>query len=272
MRASVFVLFAVATTACQAPPEAPAELAELAGFMFERLDQDNTAEVSLGLENLEAWLQANLNATGDGSVREGYTVREFDPSLLEEVRPELTPVVTGAIAGSSVATESAFDVVTVARALTVEEQEIVFPESYVTHERDFPKGEDCFMSQGCDFLDTDNVVETNYFGLLTVDTHSRSQYRWVTYGENDDKIALLNRTWLVEPAETGGAFGDLVSIEEQMYFGVILPWEGGSVRLGTIWVAIELLGDLNEGWALSQMVEAMKNDGDTLETYLQGAQ
>lgn len=273
MRTSVSVaLIAASLVGCKAPPEAPAELSDLAGFVFERFVDEETADLAAGLENLELWLADNLDREDDesGSVREGYTVNELDPALIAAVRPNRQPEVDEAVAGSSVATTSAFGVPPVAQALTLDEQEAVFPDSYNSHERTVLEGGDCFLTQACDFLDTDNVVEASYAGgLLTVDTNSRSQYRWVEYGD-EGKLALLNRTWLVEEANTGGVAGVLVELKEQIYSGVILPWEdGGSVRLGTIWVAIRLVGDLNEGYALSQMVNSMKKDGETLEEYLQ---
>ena len=273
MRTSVSVaLLSLGLLACKPPPEAPTELNELAGFVFERFMDDDPRDLALGMSNLDAWLQANLDATGEGSVREGYQVSDLDPALIEAVRPELEVQIEGSVAGSSVATVSAFDVEPVARALTVEEQELVFPDSYESHDRFFEAGEDCFISQDCDVLDTRNEVAADY-GPLKVATHSRSQYRWIRYGEDDDQLALLNRTWLLDPAETTGTLGAIVEIKEQLYTGVILPTpDGGSVRLGTIWVAVRLIGDLNEAIALNAMVNAMKTDGDTLEVYLQGGE
>ena len=132
-------------------------------------------------------------------------------------------------------------------------------------------GEACFISRDCDLLDTDNVVSSRYAGVLNVDTNSRSQYRWIDYEgpEGDVRTALLNRTWLVAPAEVGAPFDTVIDLKEQIYAGVILPWgDGGSVRLGTVWLGLELLGDLNEAWALQQMVNSLRNDGETLEEYL----
>lgn len=262
-------LVAPLVIACKAPPEAPADFTEIGGFLFQYFTDDE-AILADGVQNMEVWLQANLDAKGEETVRDGYTVRELPLSVLASVRPDVEPESEDTIGGSSVATQSVFDVDTIALALSMAEQEEVFPTNFQSHERVFNSGEDCFPDKSCAFLDTDNTVESAFGGatpVLTVSTNSRSQYRWVRFGEDGEHVAMLNRTWLQEEAITGGVFGELVQIHEQLFLRAVIPWEGGAVIVGTAWVSASII-DIDENFALNQMIKAMKSDGESLDKYL----
>lgn len=279
MRSSVLttLLVGLALSACKPPPEAPEDFTEVGLFLFEFFTDDADV-LADGVRNMEAWLAANLDVektTKDQeTIRDGYTVRNFDIALLATVRDDIEPEAEGSVAGSAVATESTFGVDPIALALALDEQEEVFPQTIETHERTFLAGESCFADRSCELLDTDNLVLNN-LGTppfdITVDSHSRSQYRWVQYGTSEDpKWAMLNRTWLQEEPTIGGTLGPVVAIHEQMYLRVVLPWADGSLTVGNTWVDATLT-DLNEGFALRQMVKGMQSQGEALDKYLAGA-
>ena len=267
LASGVLPVLLFSTLGCKAPPEAPGDLADLAGYMFEHFADEDPEAAAVGLQNLEDWLSDHID--DEDGVQDGYSVTNFDKALLESVRPNEASE-ADEIRGSSVATLSGFGVADHGRALSVEEQEVVFPDSYESHERVFESEKDCFVPQDCDFLDTTNIVEAKYAGVLNVNTNSRAQYRWVNYGEDGEKQALLHRTWLQEPADLSGAAASLFDLQEQLFLGVSLPWEGGAVRLSTTWVGVKLLSDgINEGYALTVMVNSMQKDAKTLEEFLQ---
>ena len=266
MRTSVPILLSVVLIGCSPPPEAPSELSDLAGFLFERFDDNRTDDLALGLENLESWLSSNLGATTGDTVLGGYSVKELEISVLESVRPGVEVSAEEAIRGVAVATESTCGVPGIAQAITVDEQEDVFP-SMEVHERTFLDGEACFLDRDCDFLDTDNYVESNFDGLLRTTTESRAQYRWIDYGAAGDRTALIHRTWLQTSPITEGLLADLFELREQIYIGVTLPWEDGAVRLGTTWVSVRIFGG-DEDFALNQMVNGMRNDSEAIDEYL----
>ena len=271
MRCALFVSLALPLVACKAPPEAPSEFADIAAFLFERFDDEDTQDIALGVENLEAWLLANLDATEGDSLADGYTVSSLDPAVIRTVRPDSEPAVDSEIAGSSVAGELTFDVPTLAQAIAIEEQEEIF-KAYVTHERTFLTDESCFVTRGCETLDTLNNVHSSFAGgTLQVTSEGRAQFRWLDYGDDQaGKTALLRRTWLLEPPKMGGAFASALEINEQIYVGVLLPWEGGTLRIATTWVSVNIVGDIDEGFALQMMVSSMQNENEQLTEYLGG--
>jgi hypothetical protein len=256
------ILAATALVGCKRPPEAPTELNELAGFVFEHFMDEDTAELEAGVDNLDTWIHGNVDATQDG-----YTVDNLAPSVIDSVDPDREHDLEN-LGGASVAYISAFPVVPIARSLVLREQEEVFPKSYDLHDREFLTDTSCFMSHGCDLVDTDNVVESSYGGLLNiqVSTHSRAQFRWVEYGD-PEQWALVHRTWLLDPAEVSM---DGIDVKEQLYAGVTLKWEEGSaVRIGTTWISAEIFdGVVSEGTALNMMIDAMSGEGEDLDAFL----
>ena len=266
------VSLCVLLAACSRPPEAPADFAEIAAFLFERFDDEDTRDIALGIENLEVWLAANLHATEGDSLTDGYTVSSLDPAVILSVRPESEIAVDGEIAGSSVAREFVFSGPEIAQALAIDEQEDIF-KAYNSHERTFLTDRACFVPMTCDWLDTTNVVDGSYAGgTLNIASESQAQFRWLPYGdEAEGKTAFLRRTWLIAPPATTGALGGLFDINEQLYMGITIPWQGGTIQVGTTWVSVKILvDDINEGFALSTMVNTMGNQADELAEYLDG--
>lgn len=251
---------ALALVGCKTPPQAPAELNELAGYVFEHFRDEDTEALAVGIDNLDTWIHGHVDDTLDG-----YTVDNLDPSVIDSVAPDREHDLSN-LGGASVAYLSAFDVAPIASSLLLAEQEKVFPKSYDTHDREYLTAPDCFMPHRCDFVDTDNHVEASYAGLVNVTTHSQAQFRWVRYGE-PEKWAFLHRTWLVEPAVVSM---DGVEVVEQLYVGVTLPWETGTaVRVGTTWIAAELPLGFDKDFALQLMIDSMSGEGEKLDEFIE---
>lgn len=270
MRPTVLALLpALAMGACTPLPEAPEDFTEIGGFLYQYFTEAESP-LADGVANMRVWLEGNLDAKKgtEETIRDGYTVRDLPLSVLASVRPDVDEESEDQIAGSSVATDSSYDVDTIALTLSLEEQEDVFPTNFVSHDREFLAGRDCFAEKSCTFLDTQNLVEASYGNApfdLEINTNSRSQYRWVPLG--NDEWAMLNRTWLQAEPEIGGGVGPLLTLHEQIYLGVVMPYEGGTVTVGTTWVSASIV-DLNENFALRQMVNAMRDNGAALDKYL----
>lgn len=260
----MYTWVAFAWVGCKAPPEAPTELNELAGFVFEHFRDEDTGALATGIENLDAWLHGNIDETLDG-----YTVDNLAESVVASVDPDREHDLSN-LGGASVAYLSAFPVKPIARALVLAEQEDVFPKSYDAHERDFLTEPDCFMTHGCDFVDTDNQVEASYGGALgiKVSTHSRAQFRWIAYGDDPEEWAFLHRTWLLDVADVSLQG---VEVEEQLYVGVTMGWEDdAAVRVGTTWIAAGLPPGFDRDLALNLMVDSMSGEGEKLDAYIEG--
>ncbi len=246
---------------CKPPPEAPTELSELAGFLFEHFEDEDTRALEEGTYNLWTWLQPNLSAT-----LEGYTVDNLTASVIDSVIPDREHDLEN-LGGASVAYVSENGVPVLAKTLTMEEQEEVFSNNYAEHDRTFESDKSCFMPKDCDFLDTDNrTLATMPLGI-EVRTHSRAQYRWVEF--IDDRWAMLHRAWLVEKPEVNQE--NVIDIHDQLYLGAVMPWDDGSLRLGTTWIAADILGGVvPESTALNMMIDSMQSEGETLDAFIAG--
>jgi len=262
MRPTVVALLPllVATSACRkAPPDAPTELSDLAGFLFERMwdPADDSEDLEYGVQNLIDWLEIHSDETA-----EGYTVRELDESVVKSVNPNRDPGL-GPVGGASVSGEIAHRVRPIASALVVDEQEDVF-DNYKSHERIYYDEPEDFMKKDIDRITTDNDVETRLAGIITVYTKSRAQFRWV--GTEDGNDVFLHRAWITRPATSEP---DILTVNEQLYFGITIPWEGHALRLGTTWAQAEITGGLiSEDGALKLMVDSMANEAEILDEYL----
>lgn len=246
-------------TGCRRPEPAPTELSDLAGYLFEFFDEEDERALEDGVVNLRAWLARNMD-----QMEDGYEVRNIEASVLDSVNPGREHDLEN-LGGASVAYVGDNPVDPIARTLLLAEQEEVFPGNYKSHEREYLTDETCFLPKDCDFVDTDNRVEASYV-IINVNTHSQAQYRWVEYER--DRYALLHRTWLVEEAE---ASVDWVDIKEQIYLGVTMPWEGGSVRLGTTWISADILdGVVSEALILQTMIDSMRKEGEAIDEFIAG--
>jgi len=258
-RAMVVVAVALVTSGCKRAPEAPKRLSELAGFLFEHMMDDDTGELEAGVDNLHAWLDEH-----SADTFEGYKVTDLDESVVDSVDPGREHDLSN-LGGASVGAIVGHTVRPIARALVMHEQEKVFPDQYEVHDRTYVGDADCFMPEECDSVTTDNYVESD-FGVITTTTQSRSQYRWVEYPGG---TAFLQRSWLTDEADVGGAFGGVVDVKEQLYFGIAYDWGGGdSFRLGTTWIAAEVAGGDFEEMAVNTMINAMSNEAVALDDYL----
>jgi len=251
---------ALGTAGCKRAPEAPKELSRLAGFLFEHMMDEDDGELVAGVDNLHVWLKKNHEETF-----EGYKVTDLKESVVNSVDPGRDHDLSN-LGGASVgAVVLGHGVEPIADALVLAEQEEVFPETYVVHDRTYVGDKSCFMPRGCDSVTTDNYVESD-FGLITTTTESRAQYRWVDF---DGGTALLHRTWLTEEADVGGTLGGAVKVKEQLYFGITYPWSGdNSLRLGTTWIAAEIAGADFEEMAVNTMIDSMSKEAGKLQVYL----
>jgi len=251
---------ALGSAGCKRAPEAPKELSELAGFLFEHMMDEDTGELEAGVTNLNTWLYEN-----SGDTFEGYKVTNLEESVVDSVDPGREHDLSN-LGGASVGAIVHHPMTPVAKALVVTEQEKVFPDQYEVHDRTFVTDKSCFIPKNCDSVTTDNYVESD-FGVITTTTNSRAQYRWVEF---EGGTALLHRTWLTDEADVGGTLGGVVDVKEQLYLGVMYSWRGDddTFRLGTTWIAAEVGGADFEEMAVNTMINSMADEAVVLDEYL----
>lgn len=259
MRPLSFLLACFALVGCKRPPDAPAELDELVGYLYAHTPDDDPAPLQAGSVNLDVWLDAHIEETLEGYVVQNLSQEAVD--ALDDRERDLE-----GLAGAAVGHESEHSVEALAEAMILDDQTEVFPNNYSVYERDFLDDADCFAKGDCDWLEADVATTVSYAGLITVETKSRNQYRWI---ETEHGPAMIQRTWLQEPALVSL---DMLEVDQQYYLCAFLPQEGGGSRSVLVtWVVARLTGDsVPEDAALNMVINSMAALAVDLDAYVEG--
>lgn len=250
------LLLVVCVTGCKRPPEAPSELDELVGYLFEHVATEDPAYLEVGATNLDAWLDLRLEETVAG-----YQVNKLDAegvTALGEGEQDLTD-----LAGAAVGAESVHGVEDLGVAIAVDDPTLMYPGTYLSFDREYDGDPDCFVSEECAFLAAETHGEMVYALGLQVETHSMVEWRWV---ETDFGRALVQRTWLREPATISL---DFLSVEQQYYVWMFLPTDTGSRSIQATWVVATLTGSaVPEGVALDLVIGSMSKGAEDLDVWI----
>lgn len=248
-------LFSMALTGCK-PPEAPKEYEELVGYLFEHMEDEDPEALTVGLENLDAWLNAENRTTVEG----GVTIDQLPLKTVEDLEGHAHRVED--LAGVSLLTASGYKPKVIADALTQYSFKTIIPDVYIVYDRTFEEGKSCFVERECLWAEATAYTIADWGVLGEVTADRRIQFRWV---ETTAGWMLLQRWWLTEPS-TGSKL-DLV-IQDQYYIGVTMADSSGSARVHASWLNMKMsTGDASEG-AANQLISNWKNDAESLDTWI----
>jgi hypothetical protein len=242
---------------CRAPPPAPEELDELCAYLFAHAADDDARELEAGLVNLDTWMLANLEET-----LEGYSVTNLSDAAVEVLddRNHNTEEMLGAAVGT---TSQAYTPYAYAIALTVEDPVEVIPGAHEDYERTFLTDEECWADLECEMLETENHLYDNYPIIGDVDSENYSMFRWV---ELDKGLAMVQHSWLTRPSDVEW---DSFELNDQYYINVLLPMDGGTLTLQSMWVDATLNdSSVPEAMALNLVVDQMQDVYAQVETFL----
>ncbi|MES2640338.1 MAG: hypothetical protein V4850_12670 [Myxococcota bacterium] len=252
MRSSCLVLLGL--LGCKAPPDAPAELNELVGYLYTNVPGEDPAPLEVGAVNLDVWLQERIDET-----LEGYTVNNLTAESIEALGEGERDLEE--LAGAAVGHVSEVSLSTLVDAIVLEDPMLIY-DSYVSFEREYDGDAECFASGECDWLEAEVHASFDYT-LMQVETHSRVQYRWI-----DTSLGRVyaERTWLRDPAVVTSTF---VEVDQQYYLRVVLPDGEGSRSIQSTWVVARLVGDMPENAALNLLINSMAKQAETLDEFIQ---
>lgn len=259
MRAPLLPLLASALLGCKPPPEAPTDLAQLCNYLFREAGEDEEREDYLlaGIENLDTWLQQDMEATS-----EGYTVDNLDQTIVETL--DIGNPSTSALVGAAVAVDHDYSARGVAIATAWADQEEVLAGNYDLYEREYFGDKDQFIGRQEMWLEASSYSESSWAGIIKVNSTNWIQFRWI---ETPDGWALVHRSWLIEPAEVSW---ESIEVSAQYLLAVTLPapWNGsGSVRMMTTWIDADYGVDI-ENYARNQIVSSMLKQGEMIDEWL----
>ncbi len=242
---------------CQAPPDAPEELEDLSAFLFEHLADEDPAALELGVDNLAAWLDDNLEALG-----KGYRVDKLSQASLDALEVD-REIDRSALLGGAVGTASDHALPELLQALLFDDQTEVHPDDYALWESDFRTDPGCFVARTCDQLVVDNHSVTRLPFNLLLEVDNTAQYRWV---ESSRGVALLTRSWLHAPAVSTPEF---FVLDEQFFLSVNVPTTHGLTRLSAVWADARIVVlEVSDGTALNLLVDALRTQNERLDEWL----
>jgi len=258
MRATLpLLLFA---SACQGIPEAPLTFNELCVFVWDNLGEEDPAALSVALDNLTDWLEGNPA----DEPEDGYSIDPLEPEMVEGLGDE--EHTTQGVRGGAVVSEGRWPPVMFVEPLILEDQTMVFPELFLSFDREFEGSPECFASANCEWVGMVNDVHAELPLGVETRTLSTGEFRWIDTSRGK---ALLHRSWKEGEVEINVSW---LRIEEQYYMGMVLPREGGGVYcLEAAWMAAEIsVGNVPENMALKMAIKGMRNKHELLFDYLEG--
>ncbi len=251
------ILFATSLIACRPPPDAPADLESLCGYLYEHVANEDVEYLDVGLVNLEAWLSAHREESLDG-----YSIYNLSEEAVDNL--DGTDRSVEGLIGVMVLTEADHSVNAMTDAMLTASFDDISPGTYEVYQRTWEDDLDCFLSRECDWLEGHTYSESKWAGLIEMKVDNELQFRWV---ETDKGWMLVQRNWLTHEVE-GDRF-DLV-LHDMYVLSIFLPdGNSNSLRMQAVWFDVDY-GDLpvTEDGARYLIVNSLADTADDLDAYL----
>ncbi len=246
------VLLVAAIAGCQGPPDAPKRLEALTSYLFDNTRDGSDEVLAAGLLNLQEWLE-----TGYQDATEGYRVSDLSQASVDAL-DERSFNLTG-LAGAAVTTRIGHKIKPVVDVIAMGDNTRIYGDMYEAYVRDWETDGDCHVARECLWGAAD-IRSTADYGLVTVESKYRSEYRWV---ETDAGWAHLQRTWLLEPIEVLG-----IQTNATFYLGVSLADGSRTERLQVSWAAIQTNLPITEENALNQTIKSLIETEEDIDAWL----
>ncbi len=241
---------------CVPPPEAPAELDELAVWLFSHHADEDPAAMISGVDRLAEFVDEQLEETL-GEDWEIGTLTEETVDSLDDVDRATEEIVTIAVF-----TESLHSVDDAAFAMVGSEIDEVYPNTFSEYERTWDSDPDCFLDHSCTRASAYEHYQADFaFGLHTI-SELQNEYVWV---EGTERTAMIQRNWLISPPETNSP---LLEVDEQYHLNLFLESaDGGFVRLQAAWMIVTQ-DAVNDVAAARAVGDNYRTNSETLDEYL----
>ena len=184
--------FAAPGVMLRPPPEAPDDLNELCAFIYQRVTDEDQEELQVGMENLYDWLHDGDNIA---NTIEGYQIQNLKNEAIANL-DETERTVGEQLVGAAVAHQHDWSFYDLVRATVVTNYGDV-SDDYEFYERTFNQDPSCLLDRSCLGVDYESFAITSWGGLITVETKSKGQVRWV---ETKYGWMSILRSWMAEPA------------------------------------------------------------------------
>ncbi|MFT4977343.1 MAG: hypothetical protein ACI8S6_003248 [Myxococcota bacterium] len=236
-----------------APPVAPAELQQLACFVFDHIDDEEDETLKLALENLSIW----FDQPQEEDIEEGYQISLLTQAAVSDLEGE-NHSLRDELIGAAVAHESGGSVLDIAYTTAVADwATIIGEDQYEFYDRTYIEGGECIGDRECMATAARSHSELSLLGI-SIESNNRIDYRWI---ETDMGWAFVHRSWLTEPPNISST---AVDTKSQYYVAITLPRDP-VVRVQATWIDTELLGIQVPK---NQVVKTMREQGDKVEEWM----
>lgn len=253
-------LFLLLCGSCAAPaPEAPDDIEELMGFLYEHYEDEDDGALVNGLNKLDEWLQ---NEDNRAAAMEAYTFTDLPESAVDDLDDRTRK--TDKLKGHGVLTLSPHKVEDIATLLGSKEFENLYKDKYDEYERTFEMDTSCFADKSCDRVTgTIHAVSSWLGGAVSMTTDLEVGVRWV---ETDAGWMALNRSWLMRPAF--GSCCDFI-LEASYYIAAIMPDGDAAMRMHGSWAELDYGSvPIPEEEAASRALQTTIDDSANTNEYL----
>lgn len=261
LRPSLAVVVSLAMlSGCRHLPEAPQELDELCGYLFEHADDEpEDLTIEAGAINLDAWLDDSIAATS-----EGYSVNTLSDDAVNALDDGDRSL--DGVKGAAVGYTSKNDVETLMSTLVNVSPADLYPEQYVEFARTWNGDPDCFAAGECESLEAESFSTLSLPAGIEAEVDSMVQYRWVD--TVDFGRVAIQRTWMRVPPTLSVTW---LAVDQQYYVWMFIPNndDGGSRSIQATWMVASFLGaPPPENYVLQTIVTSMQGNSTGLDDWI----
>ncbi|MED5374830.1 MAG: hypothetical protein VX899_27670 [Myxococcota bacterium] len=187
--------------ACKAPDPAPTEIEELSRFFINHYEDEEPQALADGANNLDLWYQDNVGEGDLGGLLDDLLLEDIvGIGMPQDTDPDL-------MVGVFHLTPQQCSLDDIAGIFLYDDQQELFPDSYITYGREYKTDTECFRPGDCDDAHWDINIKTA-LALGTEMTYTLDsgmvRTRPDADGDTFTEPFLMSRTWLPEPAEVDG--------------------------------------------------------------------
>ena len=217
LKPSIIILTLFSLQSCApAPPQPPADLEALLGFIFKHSADEDPTALAQGVDRLYLWFEDEAQLE---KAREGFMIDDLDLSQVSLNELDTSKLNSNALRGVSVVTKSPHCVKSIVGLLTWTEFGSLL-DAFDSYERSFDQDSACMVDRTCLEVTAQSKTSSRWVGLVGITTKYHIEFRWIF---TESGWALIHRFWLKEPA-IGDRFG--VKMNANFYVGITLADQG----------------------------------------------
>ena len=242
------------------PPQAPENLEDLCKYIFKHLDDEEEEELQAGLTNLHTWLNTGDNLDSTVAGYQVHNLADTDIANLDERQRTIGDNLIGAAVGY----RHVYSPSELSRAMFVADWPSVVGGTYDEYDRQFSQDPSCIVNRDCLWLDYLTESTSTWVGLVTVISRNIGEIRWI---ETDLGWMLIQRTWLIEPADISW---DGIDLNSNYFVQVTMPnGTSGAIRTSATWIDTDYGAlPVDEDWAKNQVIDQMQQQDISIENWL----